>query len=121
MANMKSMMVPLTILAVLIVTSLSFAWQGISMHNRVVVEEAKFHELQGAYFTLSKQERETALTGSELNQQLVKIQNYPSTLLELKLVGIGKILTGILAALLAIVFLLFMMPIRLGKLLKESR
>ncbi|PIR96087.1 MAG: hypothetical protein COT92_02895, partial [Candidatus Doudnabacteria bacterium CG10_big_fil_rev_8_21_14_0_10_42_18] len=72
-------------------------------------------------FTLSKVEREAAVTGSELNQKLVQIQNYPSELLRLKLVGIGKILTGILSALLAIAFLLFMMPIRLAKLMKENR
>lgn len=118
---MKSMMLPLLILAILVVSSLAFAWQGIAMHNRVVTEEAQFHVLQQEYFIMSKAERESAPTGSELNQKLVDIQNYPSTLLELKLVGIGKILTGILAALLAIVFLLFMMPIRLAKLMKESR
>lgn len=114
-------MLPLSILAVLVAGSLAFAWQGISMHNRVAIEEAKFHALQQEYFIMSKAERESAPTGSELNQTLVNIQNYPSTLLELKLVGIGKILTGILAALLAIVFLLFMMPIRLAKLMRENK
>lgn len=114
-------MLPLSVLAILVIGSLTFAWQGVSMHNRVVTEEAKFHALQQDYFIMSKAERESALTGSELNQKLVDIQNYPSTLLELKLVGIGKILTGILAALLAIVFLLFMMPIRLAKLMKENK
>lgn len=119
--NMKSMMVPLAILAGLVVASIVFAWQGIGMHRRVAVEEATFHELQRSYFTLSKSERDSASTGSELNQQLVQIQNYPSELLRLKLVGVGKILTGIFLTLLAIVFLLFMMPIRLGKLMRESR
>jgi predicted PurR-regulated permease PerM len=121
MQNMKSMMLPMLILLILVVGSISFAWQGIGMHNQVSVEEAKFHELQNEYFTLSKVERESAPTGSELSKKLVQIQNYPSELLRLKLVGVGKILTGILSALLAIVFLLFMMPIRLAKLMKESR
>jgi len=121
MQNMKSMMVPILVLLILIVSALSFAWQGVSMQNRVAVEEPKFHALQSEYFTLSKAERESALTGSELNQKLVQIQNYPSELLRLKLVGIGKILTGILFALMAIAFLLFMMPIRLAKLMKENR
>lgn len=61
-----------------------------------------------------------ATTGAELNQKSVQIQNYPSELLRLKLVGVGKILTGILTSLLAIVFLLFMMPIRLAKLMKGN-
>lgn len=90
------------------------------MHNQVTVEEAKFHALQQEYFIINKAERESAPTGSELNQQLVQIQNYPSELLRLKLVGIGKILTGIFLSLLAIVFLLFMMPIRLAKLIKGN-
>ncbi|MBI2037890.1 MAG: hypothetical protein HYT15_03090 [Candidatus Magasanikbacteria bacterium] len=121
MQNMKSMMMPMFVLLVLVVSSVLFAWQGISMHQQVSIEEAKFHELQRSYFTLAKVEREAAPTGSELNQRLVQIQNYPSELLRLKLVGVGKILTGILAALLAIVFLLFMMPIRLAQLMKENK
>lgn len=118
---MKQMMVPLFILAVLIVVSISFASQGVGLQGQVESEEAKFHALQQNYFTISKTERDAALTGSELNRELVEIQNYPSELLRLKLVGVGKILTGIYLALIAIAFLLFMMPIRLGKLLKDAR
>ena len=121
MQNMKSMMMPMLVLLILVIASITFAWQGVGMQNRVAGEETKFHALQEEYFTLSKVEREAAPTGSELNQKLVQIQNYPSSLMELKLIGIGKILTGILASLLAIVFLLFMMPIRTAKLMKESR
>ncbi len=118
---MKSMMVPMLVLMALVIASLAFAWQGIGMHSQVSVEEAKFHALQQDYFIMSKVEREAAVTGSELNQKLVQIQNYPSELLRLKLVGVGKILTGIFLSLLAIVFLLFMMPIRLAKLMKENK
>jgi len=121
MQNMKSMMMPMLILLVLVIASLAFVWQGIGMHSQVSVEEPKFHALQQDYFIMSKVEREAAVTGSELNQKLVQIQNYPSELLRLKLVGVGKILTGIFLSLLAIVFLLFMMPIRLAKLMKESK
>ncbi len=118
---MKSMMMPMLILLVLVIASITFAWQGITMHNQISVEEPKFHALQRLYFNLAKVEREAAPTGSELNQQLATIQNYPSELLRLKLVGFGKILTGIFLSLLAIVFLLFMMPIRLAKLMRENR
>lgn len=109
------------VLLALVAGSVAFAWQGIGMHSRVSTEEAAFHALQQEYFILGKAEREAAPTGSELNQKLVDIQNYPSELLRLKLVGVGKILTGIFLSLLAIVFLLFMMPIRLAKLMKENR
>lgn len=114
-------MVPILILLILVIASIAFAWQGVGLQNRVAGEEAKFHALQNEYFTLSKIEREAAPTGSELNQKLAQIQNYPSSLMELKLIGVGKILTGIFISLLTIVFLLFMMPIRLAKLMKENR
>ena len=114
------MALPLAVLAILVIGSVSFAWQGISMHHKVIKEEAVFHTLQENYFTLSKQEREAAPTGSELNKQLVTIQNYPSSLMELKLLGVGKILTGIFGILLGILLVLFMMPIRLAKLMKNN-
>ncbi len=115
------MILPVFLLALLVIGSVFFAWQGIGMHNQVPVEEAKFHELQREYFTLEKAQRDGAETGSELNQKLVEIVNYPSRLLELKLVGVGNILVGIWLSLLAIVFLLFMMPTRLAKLMRENQ
>ena len=121
MSQMKQMMVPLLVLAALVLASISFAFQGVGLQGQVAGEEAKFHTLQSEYFIESKQMRDAAESGSALNQQLTQIQNYPSELLRLKLVGIGKILTGIYFTLLAIVFLLFVMPFRLGKLIKESR
>src|SRR3989344_9479637 len=121
MQNMKSMMVPILVLLILVVASITFVWRGVGMHQQVSVEEAKFHAIQQNYFIMSKVDREAAVTGSELNQKLVQIQNYPSELLRLKLVGVGKILTGIFLSLLAIVFLLFTMPIRLAKLMKENK
>lgn len=114
------MMLPLLVLAVLIIAALSFAWRGAAMHAQVSTEEARFHALQDSYFTIAKAERDAAPSGSDLNKQLVQIQNYPSELLRLKLVGVGKILTGIFFVLLSIAFLLFMMPMRLGKLIKEG-
>ena len=118
MKDMKSMMVPLLILATLVIGGIVYAWQGVSMQNQVAGEEVKFHALQQEYFIINKAERESAPTGDPLNQKFVDIQNYPSSLLELKLVGVGKILTGIFGALLAILFVLFMMPIRLAKMMK---
>lgn len=90
------------------------------MHAQVPGEETKFHSAQDAYFSINKAERDSAATNSALNAQLVEIKNYPSTLLELKLVGVGKILTGILFILLAILMALVMMPVRLGMIIRKS-
>ncbi|TAK04795.1 hypothetical protein EPO33_02240 [Patescibacteria group bacterium] len=114
---MKNMMMGL--MGVLVAAAFVFIGQGIVMHQRVATEEASFHALQAGYFTLSKAEREAAATGSELNAQLVRIQNYPSELLRLKLVGIGKILTGIFILLLGVLMALVMMPVRLAKIIKR--
>lgn len=118
---MKSMMMPMLVLMALVIAAIVFVVQGTGMHQQVSVQEAKFHALQNSYFTISKAERDGAATGSELNKQLVQVSNYPSELLRLKLVGVGKILTGIFFMLFAIAFLLFMMPFRLAKLMKQNK
>lgn len=117
---MKQMMLPILILLILVVVSVVYVLQGRAMHQEVLVEEVKFHSLQESYFLQSKAVRDTAETNSQLNQDLVAIKNYPSSLMQLKLLGLGQILTGIFVSLLAIVFLLFMMPVRLAKLLKKE-
>lgn len=121
MANKKMMpaMVLMILMFFAIVISATFAWQGIGMHNEVSVEEAKFHTLQDDYFSLSKQTRDSAVTNSNLNAQLVEIQNYPSELLRLKLVGVGKILSGIFILLLGILIALMTMPMRLSMAMKK--
>lgn len=111
---------PKLIVLALIFLALFFAHQGYSMHLQVPIEEAKFHLLQEGYYSVAKSEREAALTGSALNQQLIQIQNYPSTLLELKLVGMGRILMGIFTLLLGILIALLMMPHRLAGLVKKK-
>lgn len=116
----RKMMPVMLVMMVLIVSAFGFAWQGVSLQGRVATEEASFHELQTQYFALNKVTRESAETGSDLNQKLVRIQNYPSELLRLKLVGVGKILTGIFLLLFGILIVLFMMPIRLAKMMKEE-
>jgi len=94
MENMKQMMPMMSVMLTIVIVSLIFTWQGVGMHNQVPAEEANFHSLQANYFSINKAERDSAPTNSDLNKQLVQIHNYPSTLLELKLVGVGKILTG---------------------------
>lgn len=116
---MMKMMPIIMLLLILVVISVVFVWQGVGMHKQVITEEAKFHALQDSYFSQSKTIRDGAETGSQLNKDLVQIQQYPSSLMQLKLLGLGKILTGIFISLLAIALLLFMMPIRLGKLIKH--
>lgn len=111
----------MVIMLIIVIAAIIFVWQGVDMHQQVSVEEAKFHKLQNEYFIQSKAVRDGAETGSLLNQQLVQIQNYPSELLRLKLVGVGKILTGIFGMLFAILIALVMMPVRLAKVIKESK
>lgn len=113
----KDMMPMLIIMMIIVGASLVFVGQGISMHNQVTVDEAAFHQLQSNYFTQSKAVRDGAETGSTLNKQLVQIANAPSDLLRLKLVGVGKILTGIFIVLFGILMALIMMPSRLGKII----
>ena len=106
---------------ILMITAIIFTGQGIAMHHKVSTEEAVFHKIQSEYFSLSKVNRESAEDGSVLNQKLVQIQNYPSELLRLKLVGVGKILTGIFTLLFGILIALIMMPMRLGKVIRENK
>lgn len=107
------------LMALVILGSLFFAIQGINMHSQVDVEESKFHKLQEEYWIIDKSTRDSAPTGSDLNEQLVEIQNYPSELLRLKLVGVGKMLTGIYILLVGILVALIIMPMRLGQMLKK--
>ncbi|MFQ5661640.1 MAG: hypothetical protein ACE5F2_00075 [Candidatus Paceibacteria bacterium] len=109
------------IMLIIVIASAFFAYQGVQMHNEVAVEEAKFHALQESYFSNSKAVRDAAESNSELTQDLVAIANYPSTLLELKLVGIGKILTGIFIVLFCILLALIIMPMRLGSIIRENK
>lgn len=108
-------------MGVLFVVSFIYAIAGVSMHNKVSIEESKFHVLQDEYFSLDKFTRDNAATDSELNSKLVEIQQYPSELLRLKLVGVGKILTGIYALLFAILIALVMMPVRLAQEIKKKK
>ena len=90
------------------------------MHTQVYSEEARLHQMQNDYFLLNKVIRDGAETNSTLNEDLVKIKNYPPELLKLKLVGVGKILTGIFILLFGILIALIMMPVRLAKMIKKE-
>ncbi len=116
MTNTNPMMI---VMALIMLISLVFAFQGFSMHTKAEAKESKFHELQTNYFKLDKETRDSAETNSELNAQLGSIMNYPSELLRLKLVGIGKILIGIYILLLGILIALVTMVFKLGKMIKQ--
>lgn len=109
------------IMLIIVIASIFFVYQGIQMHSQVEVEEAKFHALQDSYFSNSKAIRDAAESNSDLTKDLVTIANYPSTLLKLKLVGIGKLLTGIFIVLFCILLALIIMPKRLGAMIMASR
>ena len=112
------MMPMMLVMTIIVIAAIFFAWQGIAMHNQVSVEEAEFHAQLEEYYSINKAQRDVAATGSELNTQLVEIQQTPSELLRLKLVGVGKILSGIFLLLLGILLALVMMPVRLAKMIK---
>lgn len=116
---MKKMLPMMLIMLILVVSGFVFAYQGFSMHQQVSKEEAAFHQLQSEYFILSKAEREAALTGSELNEKLVQIMNAPSELMQLKLIGVGRILIGIFLLLFGILIALVSMPMRLAAFMRK--
>lgn len=84
----------------------------------LVLEFTQFHPLIEDFFTSYSQwslagggpER----TSAALNNQLATIHKFPSTLLWMKLGGIGHILVGIFIALAAIIRALSVMPHRLS-------
>ncbi|MBR9690138.1 hypothetical protein GOV08_00450 [Candidatus Woesearchaeota archaeon] len=114
----KKMMPMMLMMILLMIISIVFAYQGVIMHSQVTNQEAVFHGLLGNYFIQSKAVRDSAETGSDLNQDLVEIRKFPSELLRLKLVGVGKLLTGIYILLFGILIALIMMPVRLKKLIE---
>lgn len=114
MKMMKPIMVLLIILGVV------FAGWGFVMQQEVGTKEAAFHALQDEYFSNAKSVRDGAETGSLLSKQLVEIQQTPSELLRLKLVGIGRILIGIFFLLLGILIALMSMPRRLNDLMEKN-
>ena len=84
----------------------------------LVLEFTQFHPLIEDFFTTYT---DTSLAGggaertaAGLNQQLTSIHQFPSTLLWMKLGGIGHILVGIFVALAAIIRALSVMPHRLS-------
>lgn len=120
MENMKQMMPILLVVVIITLAGIVYLYQGINMHSKAAVQEEQFNDLQAQYWTITKSERDAAETGSNLNEVLVRLQQYPSQLMFLKLVGLGKILTGIFALLFVIGIFLFMMPIRLAKIQKAG-
>ncbi|WP_396612086.1 hypothetical protein ACH9L7_02040 [Haloferax sp. S1W] len=83
-------------------------------------ELTTFHPLVDDYYSNSKAVRDAAPTGSALNAQLAEINKWPSTLLWLKLGGIGHILAGVFIALAGILRALSMMPDRLGNIVSTT-
>ncbi|MEK7479565.1 MAG: hypothetical protein AAB634_03480 [Patescibacteria group bacterium] len=93
-----------------ILGSAFFVVQGVNMHDEAAKEGEAFHALQAEYYAQSKEARDAAPMGSELNQKLAAIQNAPSELMRIELAGIGKILIGIGALLLGILIALVALP-----------
>lgn len=103
-----STMPTVLVMVVLVVIAVWFVVQGMNMHTEVAVQEGEFHALLAAE------------AGSELNTDLVRIQQAPSELMRLELVGVGKILSGIFVLLFAILLAIVTTPIRLGQIIRGS-
>jgi len=90
------------------------------------LEVTQFHPLLEQFFSTQSS---TSLAGggaalprdAATSSQLASIHKFPSTLLWLKLGGIGHILVGIFAALAAIIRALALMPHRLGYEMERAR
>lgn len=95
------------------VSGIFFTSTGVSMQNQVAQRESYLHQVQESYFNTPKSERDSASRGSELNAQLVEVQETPPTLLGSKLVGVGKVLTGIFLFLFGILLALMVMSMRI--------
>lgn len=117
---MKNNVHIMVLLSVVVIFSIVFAVHGVKLHSMVDSEESNFHWLQEQYYSINKSERDSAGTGSELNRQLVEIEQYPSELMRLKLVGLGKILTGIYLMLFGILLALILMPPRLKEAMRHN-
>ena len=106
---------------ILVIVAVLFVGQGIAMHAAVPRAEAQFHSELESYYSQSKSVRDAAPTDSELANQFVRIQKAPSMLMEMKLVGVGKMLSGIALLLLAILLALMRMPMRLSMIMKSKK
>jgi len=121
MEDMKKMIPMMMVMMVIVVAAIVYVGQGVDRQNQVEGAEAAFHSLQTDYIVNNtKVERDTAVAGSDLAQQQAVLANTPSHLLELKLVGIGKILTGIALLLGGILMALVTMPVRLGRIVTDK-
>ncbi len=116
--------IPLMMVMVMMIMMLGaiFAIWGVSMQADVDDVEAVYHsQLDSYYGGNSKADRDSAVAGSELTNQLAEISKQPSELLRLKLVGVGRILTGIFIVLFGILGALMMMPFRVRRAMKQLR
>ncbi len=105
----------------LMIVGIVYAAQGIDMQNSVGPAEDTFHSQQTDYIVNNtKVERDTAPAGSVLAKQQAGLANTPSNLLKLKLVGVGKILSGIFVLLFGIMAALVMMPYKLATVIKDN-
>lgn len=112
---MKISMSMMILMLIIVVLAFMYVLTGIHMHSLAGLEELKYHNVQADYYSHPKSIRDSAEEGSELLSQLATIENYPSELMRLKLVGLGKMLTGIFMLLFGIMITLVLMPMRMAE------
>ena len=113
--------VMVAMVAMIMMLGVYVAATGVMMQAKVPVVEAQFHGLLDSYYANAKEVRDSAPSESQLTRDLAEINKFPSRLLELKLVGIGRILGGIFLLLFGILGALVMMPFRVRKVLRQCQ
>jgi len=99
--------------------SFYFIGQGVYMHSQVNELERELNSAQDNYFIQSKAVRDSAESGSNLNAYLVQIEQLPSELSKLKLIGLGKMIMGVYVLLFGILIALVMLPERMKDIVKK--
>lgn len=113
--------IPFALLVILLFFAALFVMRGCSLHRQARVVQAEYETLQEKYYLQSKEVRDAAETGSELAQQFVELQHYPSRLEQLRFVGLGRIAVGMFFVFLAMLVVLLMLPKQLGRIVNKHK
>lgn len=106
----------------IILTGVLFLVLGVVFQiTAFTLEFTQFAPLLDNLAGLPKSIADEAPVGSEISQWKIEVAKFPPKLMTLKLVGVGSILTGIFLTLFVITQALRVMPIRLGKVIREGR
>lgn len=93
---------PKIISGITIIISFLFLFSGINTQKSLTQQTANYHALQVDYYSHSKVVRDGAEIGSELSNQFVTLQHFPSELSRLETITLNHIFIAIFLILLSI-------------------